>query len=181
MKTFTTFLLTETLGTPVQWTWENNVSPDKFGYRRHRAFFQVKENDYRITMSLRGMNQWDVTFALLRDPQWSKDMMGGDEIVSPYGDTTDKVPFFGVMHTGSSFIVFATVVAILKEFVAAKKPLSLHFDAMAEPSRVKLYQRLVQMAPQINPRYHSVRTELIPRSGRLRNLADDEFIIQKDT
>lgn len=170
MHTFLQFI-TETLGAPVSWTWENDVSPGQIGYQRYRAFFRVKENDYRMTMSLRFMNRWDVTFALLRETWRSKDTNDGD--------TTDKVPYFGVMSTGSAFTVFGTIVAILKDFTKKQKPMSLHFDAMAEPSRIKLYQRLVQMVPQIDPHYHAVRDEYLPSSRRLRPLPDDEFLIAR--
>lgn len=45
---------------------------------------------------------------------------------------------------GQSFQIFATVAAILKDFISSNPPQPIRFSAK-EPSRAKLYQRLAQM------------------------------------
>lgn len=52
---------------------------------------------------------------------------------------------YKITNTGNATIVFATVIDIIKSFISQHNPDSLQFVAdIMEPSRVKLYRRMVQ-------------------------------------
>ena len=58
----------------------------------------------------------------------------------------------GITKTGHAFTVFATILAIMKDFVSARHPKEIQFTA-DEPSRQKLYSRLGRMARSLDPAY----------------------------
>ena len=57
---------------------------------------------------------------------------------------------FGIIGAGEAFRVFATVAAILKDFIKAKKPEAFHFTA-DEKSRIKLYNKLTKKITSSSP------------------------------
>lgn len=59
-----------------------------------------------------------------------------------YHRTETGVPTHKVSGVGNQHQVFATVVAIMAEFLKARKPDILIFSA-AEPNRAKLYKRMI--------------------------------------
>ena len=144
MKSFTTFLLAETLSAPAPWKRErDSEDPDLW-----RATFQVGGHTYRATFEPTALDQdaysddensyikngWDFTFS-------RRDKYRG----SSYSNLS-------VTGSGQAFTVFATIVDILEHFVESVTPDSLFFHA-EEMSRRKLYARLVKMAPTIDPNY----------------------------
>lgn len=77
---------------------------------------------------------------------------------SAYGHLTpnDDVDLSsGITNTGKAFPVFATVIAIIKDYVRKYDPKVIEFTAK-EPSRVKLYRALVQkITAQFGSHYNS--------------------------
>ncbi len=73
----------------------------------------------------------------------------------PDGYNKDLKFLFGITNTGGAQKVFATVIAIIQKFIAEKKPQSLYFSA-DEPSRQKLYQRLIKMTTAKNIMYKAI-------------------------
>lgn len=51
---------------------------------------------------------------------------------------------FDILGTGDQFVVFATVIAVLKDFVSRVRPTRIEFSA-SEPSRIKLYNRFIAL------------------------------------
>jgi|ETN02SMinimDraft_2_1059926.scaffolds.fasta_scaffold17289_2 hypothetical protein len=58
-----------------------------------------------------------------------------------------------ITNTGNAFTVFATIFAMLKEFVLKMKPKMFYFSAK-EQSRRKLYQRFAKMIDKMLPQYN---------------------------
>jgi len=138
MDSFATFLLSEVLSTPVPWEWDEDLHDPT----RHRAFFTVGEYLYRLTMSGYG-KEWGVTFSR-QDPH--------------NGGLASNIDITG---SGHAFTIFATLAAIVKEFLAHYQPTRLYFSG-SEPSRIKLYRRLVQNISRLNPAYVNMSAEEEP-------------------
>ena len=61
---------------------------------------------------------------------------------------------------GEEFQVFSTVLKILKEFVDAEEPDHFFVEAVSsEPSRVKLYRRMISTFCKKYPQYESTETD----------------------
>jgi hypothetical protein len=76
---------------------------------------------------------------------------GEEENFSP-----DKITLTG---TGNSRKVFGTVVNIVKDFLEQIKPSALYFTGeKSEPSRIKLYDRLISQVDKALPNYYADRT-----------------------
>jgi hypothetical protein len=75
------------------------------------------------------------------------------ELEDEEGVTKPKTELTG---TGNSRKVFGTVVKIVQEYVASYKPKALYFTAdSSEPSRVKLYNRMISQADKALPDYYA--------------------------
>ena len=75
------------------------------------------------------------------------------EVENDEGDTKPKTELTG---TGNSRKVFGTVVKIMQEYVASYKPKALYFTADGdEPSRIKLYNRMISQADKALPDYYA--------------------------
>lgn len=140
MLSFSMFLR-ETLDAPAPWAWRTDTD-------RWIATFALGELAYEIEISPGSSDEnqggaWDVAFSLkYPDPHYpSRTFFPGPSITA-----------FHVTGTGKAYTVFATIIDILKKFVESVEPDSLTFNA-SEPSRQKLYTRLVKMASTINPNY----------------------------
>jgi len=144
MKSFTTFLLAETLSAPAPWKRKrDSEDPDLW-----RATFQVGGHTYRATFEPTALDQdaysddensyikngWDFTFS-------RRDKYRG----SSYSNLS-------VTGSGQAFTVFATIVDILKTFLDEVEPEHVFFGGHEE-SRIKLYTRLCRMVPRLNPQY----------------------------
>lgn len=139
MKTFADFLLAETLGTPVPWHWV--TSDDDF----FQAKFTIGSATYEVQFLEEDpeseLNVWSLTFARVT-------------IKQPVGTTRLPYPSWqtGITKTGQAFTIFATILAIMKDFVSTHHPNEIYFTA-DEPSRQKLYSRLGRMARSLDPTY----------------------------
>jgi hypothetical protein len=77
------------------------------------------------------------------------------EVENDEGDTKPTTELTG---TGNSRKVFGTVVKIVQEYVASYKPSALYFTAdSTEPSRVKLYNRMISQADKALPDYYATK------------------------
>lgn len=64
-------------------------------------------------------------------------------------------------NKGEEFRIFATVLKILKEFVDDEAPDHFFIDAVRkEPSRVRLFQRMIRKFVQLYPEYKAEQSEL---------------------
>lgn len=54
---------------------------------------------------------------------------------------------FDILGTGEAIPIFATVIAILRDFIQRVRPERINFSA-EEPSRIKLYDRFIRMIQQ---------------------------------
>lgn len=93
--------------------------------------FKAKEYHYIVKFMKIGFgdkSEYRLTFRI--------DLQGDENI-------PDDIDFdaFGIMKTGDAFRVFATVAAVLKQFITDRAPEKLDFSS-AEPSRTKLYNSL---------------------------------------
>jgi hypothetical protein len=79
---------------------------------------------------------WEFTFALKRTH-------GSGAPGDPKTDTET----YGVSRTGHAFSVFATVIAVMKEFITKYHPALIYFSA-TESSRAKLYDRFMKLVPR---------------------------------
>lgn len=103
-------------------------------------------------------------------------------------DIANEVPFperqrvsgpYGILGSGGAVPVFATIIDILKDFVAKKSPKRVIFSSdKDEPSRTKLYRRLVDRASSINPQYKGQRTPKV-RSDKWLARGYDQFEISR--
>lgn len=87
--------------------------------------FLVNGKQYIIKMMNEPMMGWEVKFELLRNGKYTQDITG----------------------TGDAATVFATVMGGIRKWMAEVKPSSFALTAR-EPSRYKLYSRLLSMLPK---------------------------------
>lgn len=61
-----------------------------------------------------------------------------------------------ITHTGHAFTIFATVIAIMKAFIAKQQPAIINFSAY-EPSRQRLYDRFIKNVSSAISGYRGVK------------------------
>ena len=99
----------------------------KAGSREIRFYASYDESENEIDKN--HLTEWTIEFS--------------EVVVSQYG--SDSRNEYGATGSGNELAVFATLKAILKEFIKAKKPGIIKFDAdKSEGNRVNLYTRLVK-------------------------------------
>lgn len=110
---------------------EKYNDPDLASY----TFVTKQDIDYTVTFSSKG----GVTEVVFNAVQ-----------VTPHG-TTSTVD---ITNTGDANRVFATVIEIVKAFLAKRKPSYIRFGAKStEPSRVKLYRVIAAQASKVLANY----------------------------
>jgi len=79
------------------------------------------------------------------DPEWTVSFSRNNEIK--------------LTGEGSSFLILANVIEIIREFVKTRRPIAMSLSAdLSEPSRVSLYRKLVAMLSREFPDYsHDIR------------------------
>jgi hypothetical protein len=101
----------------------NGVATDSYPYEMgmdNAVFYDHEKNDYYVRFDNFGDGLWSVAFSTGGTPS--------DELTNRY----------------DSFRVFATVIAIIKDWASSANPKILMFSASkANPSRVSLYSKLV--------------------------------------
>ena len=101
----------------------------------------ITDSGIKYKVYLQGKDMVDVAFSAV--------LPGEEENFRP-----DKTTITG---TGDSRKVFGTVVKIVKEYLDTYKPKTLYFTAEnAEPSRVKLYNRLISQVNKELPDYRAL-------------------------
>ena len=83
--------------------------------------------------------QWEFTFALVKSQS--------------AGPRSGK---YGITGSGHAFAVFATVIAVMKEFIAKYRPDLMHFTA-TEASRAKLYDRFIKDVSSVISGYQGLK------------------------
>jgi hypothetical protein len=64
---------------------------------------------------------------------------------------------FNISNTGDAPRVFATVIAVMVDFMTSKQPDYVYFSSkVSEPSRIKLYDAMVRKAVNTVGKYHQV-------------------------
>jgi hypothetical protein len=112
--------LYEVLDKPFSYNWHQKLDDDWYGR------FNVGENDLI-----------SVTF----EEELSGE--GAIEIVFSRGKRTGAGHSTSITNTGEQFKIFATVMAMTKEYVKQKSPDKIKFSAK-EDSRIKLYGKLIK-------------------------------------
>jgi hypothetical protein len=138
MLEFTTFL--ESLRSPFRW----RITTDN--RREYEAHFVTNEGiEYVVLIQL-------LASVLGKNSTCWLEFAVGD------GGASKGVPkgSHGVTGTGEAFQVFSTVIDILRDFVKKHEPAMIKFSAL-EPSRIKLYSRLVDMVASELPGYYGAR------------------------
>ena len=133
--------LFEVLDKHVEWEWEHNeaeggVALFKIGEYYYRVIFEHDHNYYDHAMD---------------DMEHPPEFFTGIMILIRHED--DNQWTSTATNTGNEFQVFATVSAIMQEFIKQHKPEAISFSAHAdEPTRVRLYKRFVRKLATIG--YH---------------------------
>lgn len=169
---------TEALTGAVPWKWTEGYEPRTGARLGENEFIQAVFDhptlpETYVSVTLKVQNRYDrwghrvdtpetltwyVSFRIegkgfdkLRDAYWERYRdFRGDRPTSPNA--------YGITKTGGSFAIFATMSEILKDFVQKKKPHRIQFTARAsEPSRVRLYQRLVDRVSTMSSEYKGQR------------------------
>lgn len=135
MFTFTEFLhealLTELLSSPLPYRWSAR-----------------EQNIWLANFTTPGGQSYQVRFRRYDDPDDGMDPTVWHLVFS----NTDPAVHsqwkqFDILGTGDSIAVFATVLAVLRDFAQRVRPEHMKFTA-EEPSRIKLYDRFVRMVQQ---------------------------------
>lgn len=121
---------------------------------------------------------WDVSFHItgkgfdkLQNDYWER--YGHRSVL----DRPPSPTSYGITKTGGSFAIFATMAEILKDFVQKKKPRRIHFTSRTnEPSRTRLYQRLVDRVSSMSSEYKGKR---VPPSRHRMGTNNVEFEINR--
>ena len=176
MDSFATFLLAETLGTPAPWHWVRTTS------YLYEAGWTV--GNYRYVLKLHHVSAIDGADSAITTRvgplrgEWSayfSQVVPAEEDPFEPDDESERVRGddfrYNITRTGHAFTVFATLIAILKDFVRQVEPSRLVFTAY-EDSRKKLYRRLCQMLPTIDPHYQWFPS---PKN----RYDDEEFVITR--
>jgi hypothetical protein len=166
MRSFREYCLSldESLDTPYPWT-ASHVNSDNYrvmfavpdtskaGQSQTPLLYQVdfaKHTEQRIWWSGEDVHPWEFTFELA--PRAAQ--VGSVSIKSAYGIT----------QTGHAFTVFATVIAVMKAFIAHQHPSVIYFSAH-ESSRARLYDRFITQVGASVPGYvgHKLTGAMRPR------------------
>ena len=105
------------------------LSTGKAPINRYSVDF-VKRTDQRVFVDGEDTHPWEFTFELTQ----------GED--NPAKWSAEAHPQYGITQTGHAFTVFATVIAVMKAFIAHHHPGIIYFSAH-ERSRAKLYDRFI--------------------------------------
>ena len=161
MQTFLEFqsLLTDSLDSPLPYRWGVQTSTRWAGQFQLPTNLAVNQT-YQCDISILHHDEWIVRFG-----------------VSDGGPGPLKFDIIG--KTQHEFRVFATVIAMVKDFVRVKKPTVVRFSAK-EPSRRALYRRFMSRVPQVLPGYHGT-VSAVDRRFPSRRTYDAEYAITRTT
>ena len=143
--------LDESLDTPYPWTTTHAGSDNyramfevpgtsKAGHPQTPLHYQVdfaKHTEQRIRWSGKDVYPWEFTFEASGSGEANKRAANNP---------------FGITQTGHAFTVFATVIAVMKAFIAHQHPSVIYFSAH-ESSRARLYDRFITQVGASVPGY----------------------------
>ena len=114
----------------------------------------VKRTDQRVFVDDEDTHPWEFTFELTQ----------GED--NPAKWSAEAHPQYGITQTGHAFTVFATVIAVMKAFIAHHHPGIIYFSAH-ERSRAKLYDRFITQVGASVSGYvgHKLTKAMRPRGG----------------
>jgi hypothetical protein len=118
-------LLREVFNKVLPWEWDKkNTDKNMVAY-----FSMADGSEYNVEFNgAQFLNSWDVEFGRSEDSR--------------------EAPKANITGTGDQYAVFATVIDIIREFMVQVDPDKITFYAEnREPSRVKLYDKMVKMFP----------------------------------
>jgi hypothetical protein len=164
--------LDESLDTPYPW---KTVGGDSDNYR---AMFTVPAT------SKAGQPQTSLLYQVDFVKHTEQSILWGDEDVHPWNFSFELAPraaqtaqarslgiksVHGITQTGHAFTVFATVIDVMKAFVARQHPSVIYFSAY-ESSRAKLYDRFITQVGASVPGYvgHKLTAAMRPQGGWTR-------------
>ena len=126
-------LLNELFDQKYSWEWETTG-------RQYTAFFTTdKEITYAVDITpVAHTDLIDNEMIRKYDPVWKPDFA-----IEQYSGKAATKDTTGITGSGNEFLVFSTVIDILKSFIKKEKPNAILFSAK-EPSRVKLYDTFVK-------------------------------------
>ena len=135
MLTFTGFVtehyLTELLTSPLPYRWVSRVEGELW------------QADFKTP----GGQAYNVRFQLFPDEQEPDAATTWGFVFKNAAPNMAPLKQFDILGTGESIPIFATVIAILREFIQRARPVRIAFTA-EEPSRIKLYDRFIRMIQQ---------------------------------
>ena len=151
IQSFSSFLLTEVLkgAEPFTWIYDNDEEMTvEFTINElvYVAFF-VRYATRNDTRNPREYMRWEFVFSA-QPSSLAKWRLAHP---NPRRNDSDKSGY-GIISTGNEFKVMATVVAIIRDFIAKKRPGAITFNA-DEPSRRKLYTKMMPLVPAEFPGY----------------------------
>jgi hypothetical protein len=135
------------------------------------TFCESLDTPFPFHWTKRDDDYWQATFSLPTGEQYVLDIVENDgEWETGFLHKGKRDPFGIVGDTKQEFRIFATVVAGIKEFLKTMRVSELHFTAK-EPSRVRLYRRLMSLVAAKIPGY---RGSEVPKHG-----SETSFLITK--
>ena len=157
MRSFQEYCLSldESLDTPYPWTTTHAGSDNyramfevpgtpKAGHPQTPLHYQVdfaKHTEQRIRWSGKNVYPWEFTFEV------SGKYKQSGEANKRAADNP-----YGITQTGRAFTVFATVIEVMKAFIAHQHPSVIYFSAR-ESSRARLYDRFITQVGASVPGY----------------------------
>lgn len=143
-------LIAEIYTAPVPWEWKPEEAA-KLGDDYFVARFTIAPHQYRVEIS----RDTDDVSPDVYEIVFSQQRNFPIDYPARYG-MPRSYPTFDITGTGHAYAVFSTVVDILKDFIETEEPSMITFGA-DEESRQKLYARIIQRVPQIEPNYVGIR------------------------
>ena len=148
-----------------------SLSTGKAPINRYSVDF-VKRVDQRVFVDGEDTHPWEFTFELTQ----------GED--NPTKWSAEAHPQYGITQTGHAFTVFATVIAVMKAFIAHHRPGIIYFGAH-ERSRAKLYDRFITQVGAAVSGYvgHKLTKAMRPRglTSAPHWIDDDHYVIAKQS
>ena len=114
----------EVFNKTLPWEWDESETSD----HHMTAYFKIDDAEYNVEFESSMEDQWGFDFGR---------------------SVGNSAPVSDITGTGNQYAVFSTVIAIVKDFIRQVDPNQIVFSAARkEPSRVKLYDRMVKMFPK---------------------------------
>jgi len=138
-----------------------NIKNRKERNMKNKNVYEVANNPYRFLLAKRSKEGASYIFQTDNNSRYhvmiEKQPMinGGTKATIGFADVTEKNnPTIDLTAKGDSFRVFATIQAIVKDYLKTNQPEILRFYGKSkEPSRIKLYDKIAQKLGNYLPNY----------------------------